>query len=88
MRLAQISHFLFHLPKSKTSESKERFQTALAGHIGVLFGLLMGMTAMSILLDQEIAGRPGILLPRILILLTFGLLSMILFTKGSDSEEE
>lgn len=88
MRLAQISHFLFHSPTSKTSERTERFRTTLAGLIGVLFGLLMGMTAMSILLDPEIAGRPGILLPRILILLTFGILSMILFTKGSDSEEE
>ena len=88
MRLAQISHFLLHVPAIKTRESAERFQTCLAVLIGVLFGLLMGMTGIVTLLGPNIAGKPGMLLPKALILLTFVIISVFIFTKVSDGGEE
>jgi cytochrome bd-type quinol oxidase subunit 2 len=88
MRLAQISHFLLHVPASKTRERAGQLQTCLAVVIGVFFGLIMGMTAIVTLLRSDIASKPGMLLPKVLILLTFIILSVFLFTRRSDSEEE
>jgi hypothetical protein len=88
MRLAQISHFLLHIPASKTRERADQLQTCLAVIIGVFFGLIMGMTAMATLLGPEIASKSGILLPKVLILLTFIILSVFLFTRRSDSDDE
>ncbi len=88
MRLAQISHFLLHLPASKTRDRADQLQTCMAAVIGVLFGLIMGMTAIATLLGPDVAGKPGMILPKILILLTFIILSVFLFTRRSDSEDE
>ncbi len=91
MRLAQISHFLLHVPVTKTRERVDHFQTFMAVFIGVLFGLLMGMTAMVTLLGPNIAGKPGMLLPKALILLTFVIMSVFIFTRvsdGGDDEED
>ena len=88
MRLAQISHFLLHLPASKTRDRTDQLQTCMAAVIGVLFGLIMGMTAIAILLGPGAAGEPGMILPKVLILLTFIILSVFLFTRRSDSEDD
>jgi hypothetical protein len=48
----------------------------------------MGMTAMATLLGPEIASKPGMLLPKVLILLTFIILSVFLFTRRSNIEDE
>jgi len=87
MRLAQISHFLLHVQASKTRERTDQLQTCLAAVIGVFFGLIMGMTAMATLLGPELASKPGMILPKALILLTFIILSVFLFTRRSDSKD-
>jgi hypothetical protein len=88
MRLAHISHFLFHPTASKTWDFKDHFQTILAGLIGVVFGLFMGMTAIVVLLGPNSTGKPGMLLPKALILLTFVIMSVFLFTRASDGGKE
>ena len=88
MRLAQISHFLLYPTARKTWELKDHFQTILAVLMGVLFGLLMGMTAIVTLLGPNITGKPGMLLPKALILLTFVIMSVFLFTRASDGGKE
>lgn len=91
MRLAQISHSLLRLPAVKAKEGAELFHTCLAVLIGVFFGLLMGMTALVALLGRwgaSEAGTPGLLLVKGLVVCTFVALSVILFTRGSDSEED
>jgi len=91
MRLAQISHFLLHPTASKTWVLKEYFQTVLASLIGVIFGLLMGMTALVALLGSwgaSHAGEPGMLLIKVLIVLTFVIVSVFIFTRVSDGGEE
>jgi len=88
MRLAHISHFLLFPTAIKTRERADQLQTCLAAVIGVFFGLIMGMTAMATLLGPEIASKPGMLLPKVLILLTFIVLSVFLFTRRSNIEDE
>ena len=88
MRLAQISHFLLHLPAIKTRDRSDQLQTCMAAVIGVLFGLVMGMTAIATLLGPDAAGKPGMILPKVLILITFITLSVFLFTRRSDSEDD
>jgi hypothetical protein len=60
----------------------------MAAGIGLLFGLIMGMTAIATLLGPDVAGKPGMILPKVLILLTFIILSVFLFTRRSDSEDD
>lgn len=57
-------------------------------HLGRLFGLLMGITAISFILEPAITGKPRPLLPRLTVLLIFGFFTMILVLKGSPGEEE
>ena len=91
MKLAQISHFLLHIPENRTREYVEHIQTCLAVIIGVFFGLLTGMTFLVALPGSwgaSHAGEPGMLFIKVLIIGTFVILSVILFTRGSDSREE
>jgi hypothetical protein len=48
----------------------------------------MGMTAIATLLGPDAAGKPGMILPKVLILITFIILSVFLFTRRSDSEDD
>ena len=91
MRLAHISHFLLHVPVTKTRERVDHFQTFMAVLIGVIFGLLMGMTALVALLGRwgaSEAGEPGILLFKVLFVFTFVIVSVFIFTRVSDSGDE
>ncbi|UCF88801.1 MAG: hypothetical protein JSV70_00670 [bacterium] len=91
MRLVHISQVLLRLPEAKAKESVARFHNCLAVCIGIFFGLLMGMTALVAILGPRgasEAGQPGMFIVKGLIIGTFIILSVFLFTRGSDSEEE
>jgi hypothetical protein len=88
MAFAQIDNFLFYPHGDKTRQSKNTVRTGLAGPLSALFGLLMGMAALSIIVSPQMTGRPWMLLPRVILLLTFGIISMILLRRGIGDEEE
>ena len=91
MKPLQISQNLLHSTSSKTRELRDLLQTVLAGLVGALFGLLMGMTALTAFLGSQAAreaGEPGMLLIKVFIVGTFVILSVILFTWGFGSEDE
>ena len=91
MKLMQVSHNLFHPGKSKTWELRDLFHTVLAGVIGAVFGLLMGMTALIAFLGSKAAseaGKPGMLLIKVIVVGTFVILSVILFTREAEEEDK
>lgn len=83
MKPVQIDHSQQYLPESKKETFKDLFQTVLAGLFGAIFGLLMGMTVLAAFLGSKAAieaGEPGMLIIKVLVVGTFVLMSVILFT--------
>lgn len=86
---AKFSHYLLYAKTLKSRDVKTSFESILAGLLGCIFGLLMGMTAIALFLDKQAvmqAGEPGMLLIKVIVVGTFVILSVILFTKGSEGE--
>jgi hypothetical protein len=86
---AKISHYLLNAKALRNRDLKISFESILAGLLGCIFGLLMGMTAIALFLDKQAvmqAGEPGMLLIKVIVVGTFVILSVILFTKGSEGE--
>jgi predicted lipid-binding transport protein (Tim44 family) len=88
MAFVQIDHFLLNPNENDPGQDTHPLPARWSGRLGILSGLLMGMTAMSILLGQGVTGKPWMVLPRVIVLLTFGIISMILFRRGVEEEEE
>ena len=91
MRLLQIGHNALHPTRNRTWQFGYCFQTVLAGLIGGIIGLLMGLTALVAFLGSKAvseAGEPGMLLIKVLIVGTFIILSVILFIWEFDRKGE
>jgi xanthine/uracil/vitamin C permease (AzgA family) len=91
MRPRQIGQSKHYLKESKRGEFRDIFQTALAGFIGAVFGLLMGMTVLAAFLGSRAAseaGEPGMLIIKVLVVGTFVILSVILFTCKFGGEDK
>ena len=91
MRPEQINHNLLHPVKNRTWKPGDRVLTALAGIIGAFIGLLLGMTALVAFFGSQAAteaGRPGMLLIKVIVVGTFVILSVILFTCGFRDGED
>ncbi|MGD8353037.1 MAG: hypothetical protein PVJ01_02635 [Pseudomonadota bacterium] len=83
MKPARTEHSLY---KSHSYDGNRLIRLYI--RLGRLFGLLMGITAISFILEPAITGKPGPILPRLTVLLIFGFFTMILVLKGSPGEEE
>lgn len=85
MRPIQTGNHLFSPKRTRIWKPGDRIMTFLAGIVGAFIGLLMGMTALAAFMGSQAATgveRPGMLLIKVLIVGTFVILSVILFTCG------
>ena len=85
MNSFRISHSQHYVNECRKALVRNFCHTVLAGFIGTFFGLLMGMTVLAVFLGGQAAfeaGEPGMLLIKVLVLGTFVILSVILFTCG------
>ena len=87
MVFAQMDGFLFHPEGDHWAKRTDRIRNRLCRLLGKIFALFMGLTAISIVLGPAVTGKPRFILPRITVLLIFGLLSMILVMREARSEE-
>ena len=90
MKPAQIGHSRLYFKESRKGVFKDLIQSFFAGLIGAVFGLLMGMTVLAAFLGRQAAteaGRPGMLLIKVIVVGTFVILSVILFTCRFGGED-
>ena len=87
MAFAQLDHFLLHPQEGGNRGNAKHIHHKLSWQMGILFGLLMGMMAISIIVGPQMTGRPWMTFPMVMGTLTFGIISMILSRRGTGDEE-
>ena len=88
MRPEQTGNFPPGSRRPDSDRYERRYLLRSSWFTGRLFGLLMGTTAVSIVLAPAITGKPPLLILRLTTLMIFGLFSMILVMRETRNGAE